>query len=75
MPSTARHLHAVPTPQDDTGHDDAPDDALGGGGGEWVVRHDRTTVDYTVPAACITIIAVCVFGTVLVLAGMLRGWW
>ena len=69
MPSPARHLYAVPTPQDDTGHDDAPDDALGGGV-IWVppIDVERIVVSYTVPAICAAIIAVCFFGALLVLS-------
>ena len=62
----ARHLHAVPAPQDDTGHDDAPDDALGGG--VIVVPPvdvERYVVDYRVPAVCAAIMSVCFFGILL----------
>ena len=64
MPDTARHLYAVPTPQDDTGHDDAPDDALGGG----VIVVPRThlviEIDRT-PALALAIIAMCALGFLL----------
>ena len=73
MPDTARHLYAVPTTQDDTGHDDAPDDALGGG--VVVVPPidvERIVVDYRVPAVCAAIMSVCALGILLVLSFWLR---
>ena len=69
MPDTARHLSLVPTPQDDTGHDDAPDDALGGG--VIVVPPidvEHVVVDYRVPAICAAIMSVCALGILLVLS-------
>jgi hypothetical protein len=61
--TAARHLHAVPTPQD-TGPDDAPDDTLGGGVVVVPSRHLVIEIDRT-PALALALIAMCLLGMML----------